>query len=364
MSLRFRFAVISDPHVTLPQTFHDTPNRFHLVEFSIPALEQIFAHLLTLDLDFLLLPGDLTQHGEWANHEWLVQQLQALPFPAYVVPGNHDIIARDATSTTLGLTDFPQLYQAFGYKDPTQPYYCQEILPGVQLIGLNSISFDASGKQLFVGYLDPPQLDWLEATLNRVKADLVLVMLHHNVLEHLHGQAKSPLGQRYMVDNRQALISRLEAAGVPLMFTGHLHVQDIARHGRLCEVLTGSLVSYPHPYRVVEIEQSDEGRLTVDIQSHRITCLPDWPDVQGASHQWMCDRALPFMVKFLSSPPMGLPLAEAEAIAPQMKHFWATIADGDPQFDLSHLPLKAQQLLSRFNATDEIDNEVVLDLSR
>jgi hypothetical protein len=84
-------------------------------------------------------------------------------------------------------------------------------------------------------------------------------MLHHNVLEHLPGQTQSALGRRYMVQNHGDIIQRLEAAGVRLMFTGHLHVQDVARRGQLCEVLTGSLVSYPHPYRVVEIEQGDGG---------------------------------------------------------------------------------------------------------
>lgn len=360
MGQRFRFAIVSDPHVALPATIPDHPHRFHLVEASIPGLEQIFAHLETLDLDFLLLPGDLTQHGEWDNHRWLIQQLKQLPFPAYVVPGNHDIIAREASDQAIGLADFPKLYQGFGY-DGHSPYYHQEILPSVHLIGLNSNAFDESGQQLGVGDVDEEQLAWLESLLPQLQGDLVLVMLHHNVLEHLWGQAQSPLGQRYMVRNRQALIQRLESAQVPLLFTGHLHVQDIARQGSLCEVLTGSLVSYPHPYRVLEAEWRRGEYLRLEVESHRLMAVDPWDDLQTMSYEWMCDRAGVFMTKFLAAPPINLSPAEAEALAPQLSHFWPTIANGDPQFDFSHLPPSVQAILNRFNAVDAHGQPEVID---
>lgn len=361
MGQRFRFAIVSDPHIARPETIPDPLHRFHLVEVSIPGLEQIFAQLETLDLDFLLLPGDLTQHGEWVNHQWLIERLGRLPFPTYVVPGNHDIIARDATDRTIGLDDFPRLYQAFGYSDGQTLYYQREILPGVRLIGLNSNGFGPSGDQIGVGHLDEEQLAWLESTLPQIKDDLVLVMLHHNVLEHLPGQAESPLGQRYMVHNREALIRRLEAAQVRLMFTGHLHVQDIARQGDLCEVLTGSIVSYPHPYRVLEVEHDRDGALTVKVESHRLQAVEPWDDLQAMSHQWMGDRAGSFITKFLTSPPLNLPMAEAEAIAPGLKDFWATIAAGDPQFDFSHLKPETRRRLEVYSAVDEAGNPQVLD---
>jgi predicted phosphohydrolase len=366
MGQRFRFAIISDPHIAQPDTIPDHPHRFHLVEVSIPGIEQIFDHLETLDLDFLLLPGDLTQHGEWSNHDWLVRRLHRLPFPAYVVPGNHDVIARQACDRAIGLTDFPRLYQAFGYDDGHTLYYQQEILPGVRLIGLNSNAFDENGQQMGVGYIDDEQLAWLDQILPQGQGDLVLVMLHHNVLEHLPGQSQSPLGQRYMVHNRQALIDRLEAAQVPLLLTGHLHVQDIARQGHLCEVLTGSIVSYPHPYRILDVEVDPGGPLRVEVQSHRLRTVAPWDDLQAMSHQWMCDRAGSFMTKFLISPPLNFSLAEAEAIAPSLSHFWATIADGDPQFDFSHLPPHLRHRLEQFSALDangqpqSLDNRATL----
>lgn len=366
MGQRFRFAIISDPHIARPETIPDSLHRFHLVEVSIPGIEQIFDHLNQLELDFLLLPGDLTQHGEWVNHQWLIERLKRLPFPAYVVPGNHDVIARDPSERAIGLHDFPRLYKDFGYSDGATPYYQQEIFPGVRLIGLNSNAFEADGSLLGVGHLDEEQLTWLDHILPQCGDDLVLVMLHHNVLEHLPGQAQSPLGQRYMVHNHQALIHRLQAARVPLIVTGHLHVQDIARQDNLWEILTGSIVSYPHPYRILEVERHDNDSLTIDVNSHRLDAVHPWPDLQTMSYKWMCDRATGFMVKFLTSPPLNIPAAEAEAIAPSLKHFWPTIAAGDAQFDFSHLQPATRRVMEAFNTAgadgkpQQLDNQTRL----
>ncbi len=352
----FRFGIISDPHLTLPHTLYDVANRFHLVEVSIPAFEQILARFESLDLDFLLLPGDLTQHGERENHQWLIDRLGQLPLPTYVVPGNHDVITRDGCDRTLSLAEFPQWYEAQGYENGDRPYYCCPLLPGVRLIGLNSIAFDDQGQQLPYGYLSAEQLDWLETLLARPSDDLTLVMVHHNLLDHLPGQHRHPLGRRYSIKNREALLTLLQRARVPLVLTGHLHVQDVALEptgpAPLWEVTTGSLVSYPHPYRVVTVAPHGEGGVAVEIESDRVTAVPDWPDLGGASRQWMGDRAFPFMVRLLMGPPFHLAEAEAAQYAPHLRDFWATVAAGDGCCDYPDLPLNLREPLRRFGAVD------------
>ena len=368
MNANFRFAVISDPHIALAHTVWDNPKRFHLVELSIPAFEQILEQLLPLNLNFLLLPGDLTQHGEFENHAWLIQRLGELPFPAYVVPGNHDIIARDPSAETIGLADFPRLYEPFGYRDPNQPYYLQEVLPGVQLIGLNSIAFDQSGQQLEMGYLDATQLSWLAEILPQLQDQLVMVMVHHNVLEHLPGQTRNPLGRRYMTKNAPQLLKLLYNTGVQLIFTGHLHVQNIAQHQNLYEITTGSLVSYPHPYRVIEFCRDGQAQPSLKVTSNRVKSLPGWPTLQTTSRQWMSDRSFPFMMKLLTSPPLNLPTQQAKILAPDLKDFWPTIAAGDPLFDFSHFPPAPRRYFERFSALNPdgqpqlIDNFATLKL--
>jgi predicted phosphodiesterase len=359
MGLNFRFAVVSDPHVGLPHTIWDHPSRFHLVEVSIPALELILEDLEQQKLDFLLLPGDLTQHGEKENHAWLQKRLSQLPFPVYVVPGNHDVPNLLPDERSIGLKDFPYYYHQLGYDNPEQLYYTCEVLPGVQLIGLNSNQFDESGKQL--GHLDEQQVVWLEQVLRESKDKLVLVMVHHNVLEHLPGQSYHPLGQRYMLDNAPVLRKMLKTAGVKLIFTGHLHVQDVAWDDNIYEITTGSLVSYPHPYRILELRTDEGGQRWLHIESHRVKSVPGWENLPQVSREWIGDRSHPFMLKLLTAKPLNLPVAEAEKLVPSLRYFWADIAAGDPLFDFPDFFPEARRYFEAFSATTSDGKPALID---
>lgn len=358
MSLEFRFAVASDLHIALPHTIWDSPYRFHLVEVSIPALELIFQHLAQLDLDFLLLPGDLTQHGERENHAWLQQRLAQLPFPVYVVPGNHDVPVLMADEKSIGWADFPNYYQKFGYDNPKQLYYTCEILPGVRLIGLNSNNFNEQGKQ--IGRLDEPQLEWLKGVLATATEDVILVMIHHNVVEHLPGQSQHQMGRRYMLENAPQLLEILRPK-VQLVFTGHLHVQDIADNGGIYDITTGSLVSYPHPYRILHFRVDELGRKWLQIESHRIDSLPEWPDLAHFSREWMGDRSLQFMLKLLTEPPLNLSIETAHELAPSLRYFWANIAAGDAIFDYPNFPPKVRRYFQSFSATGRDRTPTMID---
>lgn len=360
-----RFAIISDLHIALPPTIWNHPNRFHLVEVSIPAFEIALKHLKTLDIDFLLLPGDLTQHGEPANHQWLQQHLANLPFPTYVIPGNHDVPGFKATERSIGLEDFPYYYQQFGYENPHQLYYTCKILPDLQLIALNSNTFDAEGQQL--GCLDSQQLAWLGEVLTQVQDQTVLVMVHHNVVEHLPAQSQHQLGQRYMLDHADQLRQMLRAAGVQLVFTGHLHVQDIATADSVYDITTGSLVSYPHPYRVVELQSTSMGT-QVEINSYRINAIPGWENLQEVSRNWMGDRAYPFLLRLLTDAPLEMPKRQAQELVSRMRYFWADIAAGDALFEFTEFPPLARYYLEQFGAIrpdgtpQQIDNQAKLIL--
>lgn len=367
MSLNFRFAVISDLHIAVPHTIWDHPSRFHLVEVSIPALEIVLRHLEQLDLDFLLLPGDLTQHGEADNHAWLRDRLSKLPFPVYVVPGNHDVPSLLPNEQSIGWADFPYYYRKFGYDDPAQCYYTCQVLPGVRLIGLNSNQFDNQRKQ--VGRLDDTQLIWLEQVLTQAKDELVLVMVHHNVVEHLPNQSQHQLGRRYMLENAPVLVKMLRDFGVQLVFTGHLHVQDIAQENGVYDITTGSLVSYPHPYRILNFRTDSYGRQWLQVESHRVGAVPGWSKLSQTSREWIGDRSFPFMLRLLTDPPLNLPAQTAEKLAPSLRYFWADIANGDALFDFSHFPPAARRYFEGFGAINGdgipalIDNYTTLLLS-
>jgi 3',5'-cyclic AMP phosphodiesterase CpdA len=335
MTLDLRFAVVSDLHIGLPHTIFDHPTRFHLIEVGISALEIVFEHLSQLNLDFLLIPGDLTQHGEPENHAWLSGRLRQLPFPVYVIPGNHDVPVLEADRQSIGWHEFPSYYRKFGYEQANALYYSTTIAPGVKLIGLNSNQFFENGQQ--IGSVDDTQLIWLEDCLAQAQDDLILVMIHHNILEHFPNQTEHPIGQRYMLDNAPTLLQILRKHNVQMVFTGHLHVQDIAYRDGVFDITTGSLVSYPHPYRVLRLTQQDNA-LSLKVESHRVEKVPEFPDLQHYSREWMGDRSVPFMTKMLCQPPLNLTPREAIRIAPDLRYFWADIADGDSTFQFPHWP--------------------------
>jgi 3',5'-cyclic AMP phosphodiesterase CpdA len=364
--LNFKFAVVSDLHAALPHTIWDRPGRFHLVEVSIPALESILKRLSRLDLDFLLVPGDLTQHGEPENHLWLSQRFAQLPYPVYVIPGNHDVPVPIADETSIAPNQFPSYYRQSGYARSENLYYTREIFPGVRLVALNSNQFDENGVQQ--GYLDEAQLVWLQNVLADTRNELVLVMVHHNIIEHVPQQSKVPMGRRYMLDNAPQLLQMLRSAGVRLAFTGHLHAQDIAYDRGVYDITTGSLVSYPHPYRILEFRTDSWGCQWLQIQSERVVSIPGWPTLPQVSRQWMGDRSGPFMLRLLTEYPLNLSREEAEPLVPYLRYFWADIAEGDAQFEFPHFPPSIRRFFESFSAIDRegffsaIDNHITLRL--
>jgi 3',5'-cyclic AMP phosphodiesterase CpdA len=359
MSLNFRFAIASDLHIALPDTIWDHPSRFHLVEVSIPALETVLQDLVASNIDFLLIPGDLTQHGEPSNHTWLANRLSKLPFPVYVIPGNHDVPSLLPNEQSIGFDDFPKFYPSFGYSNSTQLYYTRKLLPGVRLIGLNSNVFNEEGQQL--GRIDSTQLTWLKSVLSTTEAEMTIVMVHHNILEHLPGQSHHCIGKRYMLENASEVLKLLSQAGVNLVFTGHLHVQDVAYQDGLYDITTGSLVSYPHPYRILEIKTDTRGVTWLEMISKRVETLPEFPTLSQMSRNWIGDRSLPFTLKLLDETAVTLSDRKAYQIALQLKYFWADVARGDADFNFPNLPTKIREYFENFGAIAPEGNLAFID---
>jgi 3',5'-cyclic AMP phosphodiesterase CpdA len=350
-----RFGVLSDPHITVPETLQDYPGRSHFLEVSIPAIDKALEALQSEDIDFLMIPGDLTQNGEKTNHAWLVDRLNSLPYPTYLIPGNHDAPAWESHHEWSGLKHFPNIYKNFGYKK-NQLYYAAEVAPNIHLIGLNSNQF-IHGRRYVVGAIDDEQYRWLETTLKKLNNDLVMVMVHHNILEHIPLQARHPMTKSYIIEKHERLVHLLSAYGVELVFTGHFHMQDIAEYKRLYDITTGSLVGYPHPYRICEIDEQK-----IKIKSYQVTSLEQWPDLHKVSLERMKSVSDAYMIKLLTSPPLSIPLEKAKQFAPQLRFFWPKIVSGNAHFSLPDFPLPIQMFFAQFNDHPPDDNNVILPL--
>jgi hypothetical protein len=54
------------------------------------------------------------------------------------------------------------------------------------------------------------------------------------------------------------------------------------------------------------------------------------------------------MMKMLTQAPLNLSLETAQQLVPQFKYFWATIAQGDPKFEMDGLPEAVQDYLRTY----------------
>lgn len=292
---KINFVSISDLHIydanlgTTGKAFEDylTADR-KLLRESPEILEAAISSINGLDASFVLCPGDLTKDGEKQSHLLAAQYLDKLKTggkKVFVVPGNHDIknghsyrYSGDLKERVPNITaeEFIQIYGDYGFKDALERdsdslSYVAEPVPGLWLLALDSCCYKENVEDqapVTDGKFSQATLAWIEDML--VKSvqynKAVIAMMHHGALEHYAGQQKN-YGE-YIVDDFD-YVSRLFAVyNVRLVFTGHYHAQDITVRTFpqdkkfVFDIETGSLVTYPCPYRVIKIDDNQHAAIS------------------------------------------------------------------------------------------------------
>ncbi|MCX7882824.1 MAG: metallophosphoesterase [Brevinematales bacterium] len=252
-----------------------------LLRESPQLIEAWMSDIMKLNIQFVLIPGDLTKDGEMINHLAVRNALKKLKDThpnrprIFVIPGNHDLNNpeayryRDDTTEPvdfLSSEDFPSFYEEFGYKeafsrDSSSLSYAVKITPSLWLAALDSSIYESNRMlkhPVTEGRLRPQTLSWLDSIATTAKKEnaTLLLMMHHGLFEHWPGQRK--LHPEYLLNNRRELATLMARHGIRLVFTGHYHSQDITatvvNKQTLYDIETGSLVSYPSPYRLCRLE--------------------------------------------------------------------------------------------------------------
>lgn len=197
------------------------------------------------DVDVLLLLGDITNQGRSAQHEALLSKLrraQESGLTIYVLPGNHDIGEVDTLR-------FAELYQDFGYgsaysRDDASLSY--SVLLDDRLLLL----LDTNG---YVGHKDAAfltdgTLAWMERqlALAREKGWQVIAAGHYPLCT-AHSTAFT---------NKERAIALLEAYGVPLYLSGHLHKRCVTVQSALTELVVDQTIAYPCSYATLTFDAS------------------------------------------------------------------------------------------------------------
>jgi hypothetical protein len=170
--------------------------------------------------------------------------------------------------------------------------------------------------------------------------------MHHGILAHYTMQPL--LFGEYIVDDWARISMLFANAGMRMVFTGHYHAQDVVKRtvkpGRspsfIFDVETGSLVTYPVPYRLVTL---DETLSSFRIESRLITQI-DY-DTEGIpfpqyAQQYLEDGLLVLSQTILVDT-FGLDPATAQTCAPDVvKAFEANyVGDEKPDSDTLHTAL-------------------------
>lgn len=296
-----KIAVITDTHVMAPELLVNDGAAWQnylasdrkLIDYSRPLLAAAIDKIKNeIRPDVVLVTGDLTKDGEVISHQYIwarLTQLVDAGIKVCVVPGNHDFGTSNAkyyngdnitSAPVLSKSDFSSMYADCGYKDavrdPNSLSYCREVAPGLVVLGIDS------GTD---GTISSSSLSWIENMANNYykKGKQVIAIMHHPLVPHFQG-SETFMPVSYLNDYENVR-NRLADAGVRMILTGHFHTSDIATDFNadlsksIIDVNTGSLVTYPCNYRVLDF--SDELQ-SVSVSTGRITSIEgveDFPTV-------------------------------------------------------------------------------------
>ncbi len=327
-SKTYKIIVFSDAHLFDPglgtsgEAFDNyIKNDRKMIAESDAIMQEMIDNIISEKPDLVLVTGDLTKDGEKSSHLRFAQYMQKLTnlgIKICLMPGNHDInnpysigFNNNNVYKTENVTKdaFKSIYSTITYNnilesDNYSLSYLSEPLPGLQII-----SIDASIYQNAYSSSGKIQSSTLEWAINKIKESnqsgkLILGMMHHGINEHFSGQSQifpEYLTESWMTDSKQLAI-----AGLKVIFTGHFHSNDAAinslDNNYLIDIETGSLVTHPHPYRVINLNLNEK---TLDIKTKYIEKinynLGNYTNFHGYSEDYLSKNLDDLFISMLTS---------------------------------------------------------------
>lgn len=256
----YTYDVLSDPIYKDKDYSHVSSNGQLWIE-SVIIIKTFLAEAAQSDCDVILMPGDLTDHGNIKEHEELTKLLDTFEKDnptkkIFVVPGNHDYHSKQDKITPA---DFADRYKNFGYaeegitlaNDPNSASYVAKLNDEYRLLAIDSCIPGSGGSGI-----DEERKAWIIEQAEKAQADGVklISMMHHNLLDHF--VFSEMLHPTSMVDPELGLAEIFAQYNIKYTFSGHTHAHDIKSYTgsngtTIYDVLTSSLNLYPLPYRVV-----------------------------------------------------------------------------------------------------------------
>ena len=354
-----KIGVIADIHYFDPDLLINDGSAFQtylaydrkLLQESEAILESVVDSLIAQNLDAVIVAGDLTKDGEESGHQKVAsyfQQLEDAGIEVIVTPGNHDINNPHAWSfdgdtampvPSVSPEDFATIYNNYGFNEATATdtaslSFVYHLTDSLTVISMDVCRYDSNYVDQYPttsGGFKPEVLDWVisQITAARATGRTVFGVMHHGIVEHYMGQ--KDLFPEYVIDQWDSVSTILAEAGMNIVFTGHYHAQDMVMkttdESFIFDIETGSTVTYPSPYRILEYDGN-----TLAIQGKRIQEV-DYNTGDLTFQQYALDfleNGLPALVKgMLMSEPYNLPDSTATMIEPSITESFIAHYSGD-----------------------------------
>lgn len=307
---KIRFGVVSDIHYLAQSLKSDSEEWAEFVQNKHKEYNDLDSLLNNAldgvdrnEVEYLLLPGDLTKDGELESHKALAARLEEFEketgIPVFVIPGNHDINNSNAITFENGVEEptdktspeqFREIYANLGF-DMADSFFVPEsgkkggmlsyavTLGDYRLIAIDSCMYSedngAEGNEHMTdGRIADGLLEWIVAECEKANEQglTIVGMQHHNLVPHM--DIEEATFWPFVVQDWLRVADTYADAGMHYMFTGHLHSNDTASHisdnGEIIyDILSPTLTGFPNYYKIVDFE-SDGKNITMDMDTKDI----------------------------------------------------------------------------------------------
>jgi Icc-related predicted phosphoesterase len=219
----------------------------HVSKQSVDRLQQFRAIVEARRPDFVLVTGDLVRDALRVGEEeargyydLYVEETGRFPVPVWSVPGNHENFGIER-HLSLVSSSHP-LYGKGMYRQRLGPNYYSFNYGGVHFVGLDSVDIS---DLWYYGHIDPVQLAWLKADLERLPTGASVVTFNHipfvSAVEGIDGyrddgpaptliKVNGRTVFRHIVSNFKEALTILQARDWALALGGHFHTREMIRY--------------------------------------------------------------------------------------------------------------------------------------
>ncbi len=368
-----KFAVISDLHYydkslgVTGSAFKDyIENDRKLLVESEELLNKALDMISKEDVDFLIVPGDLTKDGEKINHLKVSEKLKKFKESGkivFVINGNHDLNSGHSYRydgdkvekvETTSKDEFIDFYYEVCYRDAIDRdseslSYLVEPKDGLWVLLMDSCLWnrnDINNEPIVKGEFGDSTLAWIESVLIKAQKEkkAVIGVMHHGILEHYNSNKK--FYGAYVVNFNDEIAKMFSHYRMNYIFTGHFHSQDITKKeynngDYIYDIETGSIVTYPCPYRVVSITAEQK----MIISSKVIEEIDSIKDFHSYSYKYVFEGTIKMAEKKLKK--FGVPNKDISNIATQVAYAYTAHLAGDEKPKKDIVSFKGLSLWSR-----------------